>query len=60
MTTTEQKVMAITLTREFLRDIINPKATPRVPKVIRTRARELMKHYPWGVDEVHIERGLRK
>ena len=59
MTTTEEKVRSIKLTREFLRDLTDPKETPRVPKPIRERALRLMKHYPWGIDEIYIEKGLK-
>jgi hypothetical protein len=41
---------AVTNTREFLRRLLDPKATPKVPKYIRMMARSLLKHYPTRLD----------
>lgn len=42
-------------TSQFLYDLMNPKATPRIPKEIRQRARSLLKHYPlpYKIDEMY-------
>lgn len=52
MTMPHERFAAVNRTREFLLDLMNPKATPRVPRAIRLRARALIKHYPW---DYHVE-----
>jgi hypothetical protein len=32
--------------REFLRELLDPKTTPKVPATIRDKARRLLRHYP--------------
>ncbi len=49
MTTTAESARAIIQTREFLRALLDPKKTPRVPKKIRVAARALLKHYPYDL-----------
>ena len=46
MTLPHEEAYAIARTRQFLLDLLNPKATPRVPKAVRKRAHTLSKHYP--------------
>ena len=46
MTLPHEEAYAIARTRQFLLDLLNPKATPRVPREIRRRAYVLSKHYP--------------
>lgn len=46
MTLPHEEAYAIARTRQFLLDLLNPKATPRVPREIRRRAHVLSKHYP--------------
>ena len=46
MTLPHEEAYAIARTRQFLLDLLNPKATPRVPKAVRRRAHVLSKHYP--------------
>lgn len=50
MTLPFERLRAVNSTRDFLRDLIDPSVTPRVPKEIRQRARSLLKHYPWDVE----------
>lgn len=47
MTLPDQELRAILLVRRFLFDLLDPRATPRVPRAIRLRARALVKHYPY-------------
>lgn len=47
MTLPHEEAYAIARTRQFLLDLLNPKATPRVPKAVRKRAHTLSKHYPF-------------
>jgi len=46
MTLPHEEVLAVINTREFLYSLIDPKKTKRIPKNIRIRARQLLKHYP--------------
>ena len=46
MTLPHEEAYAIARTRQFLFDLLDPKATPRVPKAVRKRAHTLSKHYP--------------
>ena len=49
MTLPNERINAIKRTREFLRDLLNPKKTPKVPKCIRQQASDCLKHYPWDM-----------
>lgn len=46
MTLPDERSRAVKYAREFLRDLLNPKATPRIPLEIRRRARAVLKHFP--------------
>lgn len=46
MTVPFERLSAVNRTRQFLIDMMDPKATPRVPKDIRQQARALLRHYP--------------
>lgn len=50
MTLPYERLRAVNYTRQFLRDLLDPSVTPRVPKNIRERARSLLKHYPWEAE----------
>lgn len=49
MSLPSEEAAAIESVRRFLFDLLNPKATPRVPKAVRERARRVVKHYPYNV-----------
>lgn len=49
MSLPSEEANAIDAARRFLFDLLNPKATPRVPKAVRERARRVVKHYPYSV-----------
>jgi hypothetical protein len=53
MTTKDERYLAIKNTHRFLRSLLDPKETPRVPRKIRIMARSLLKHYP---QEYEVER----
>jgi len=58
MTLPVERSRAIWNTREFLRSLMDPKITPRIPKMIRRQARWLLKHYPTDLDmEFAVEGG---
>jgi len=52
MTMPHEELRTLKYAREFLRELLNPKLTPRVPKAIRQRASSLLRHYPW---DLHLE-----
>lgn len=45
-----ERVNAIKRTREFLRSLLDPKATPRIPKAVREQAYWCLKHFPQDYD----------
>lgn len=52
MTLPDERYRAVNNVREFLRDLLDPKKTPKVPKWIRKEAYYRLKHYPssWDID----------
>jgi hypothetical protein len=50
MTLPFERTSAVNKTRKFLIDLMDPKATPRVPKDIRRHAHSLLRHYPSEVE----------
>ena len=46
MTLPHEEALAIARVRQFMYELLDPKATPRVPGPVRKRARLIMKHYP--------------
>ena len=46
MTMPNERRWAIKNTEIFLRDLMDPKKTPRVPKSIRKEAYRCLRHYP--------------
>lgn len=56
MTLPYQRTRAIERTREFLRDLLDPKKTPKVPRTIREQAYWCLRHYPW---EFHMDQATK-
>jgi hypothetical protein len=54
MTLPDERYRAVVQTRRFLLDLCNPEHTPRVPKLVRQTARDLLRHYPsdWDMKQV--------
>jgi len=50
MTLPQERSRAIEQTRNFLRDLLDPKKTPKIPKAIRTQAYWCLRHFPWDLD----------
>jgi len=50
MTLPRERVNALESTRYFLEQLMDPKATPRIPAYIRKEARWCLKHFPWAMD----------
>ena len=46
MTMPNERRWAIINTEKFLRDLMDPKKTPRVPSAIRKEAYRCLRHYP--------------
>lgn len=53
MTLPDERLRALIAARNFLRDLLDPKKTPRVPLDVRRRARSVLKHYP---DSYHFSK----
>jgi hypothetical protein len=60
MTMPYQRRFAITNTRQFLRDLLDPKLTPRVPRSVRKRASRELKHYPTEFDMDDVQAAFGK
>lgn len=52
MTLPDERYRSLVRTKEFLIELMSAQDTPRVPKVIRQRARSLLRHWP---DNYHLE-----
>jgi hypothetical protein len=46
MTTPEDRFRALKQSRKLLEELCDPGKTPRVPSIIRDRARGILRHYP--------------
>lgn len=46
MTIPPERYTAIQKTREFLYSLLDPKKTPKVPREIRIRAGDCLRHFP--------------
>lgn len=46
MTAPVERTRALVYAHGFLKDLLNPAITPRVPKDIRATAKWLLRHYP--------------
>jgi len=50
MTLPYERRNAVNRTQEFMRDLLDPKKTPRVPRYVREQAYRCLKHYPLEYD----------
>jgi hypothetical protein len=52
MTLPDERYRAVRMAENFLRDLMDPAKTPRVPRTVRERARSVLRHYPgeWDLD----------
>lgn len=55
MTLPYERYRAMQNARNFLRDLLDPKKTPRVPKEVRRRAYSCLKHFPGEFDLERIQ-----
>lgn len=50
MTMPDERSRAVKFAREFLRDLLDPKKTPKVPRIVRKRALTVLRHFPGDYD----------
>ena len=50
MSLKNEKIRALQTAREFLRDLLDPKKTPKVPRSVRKQAYWALRHYPADFD----------
>lgn len=60
MTVPYQRRFAVMNARQFLRDLLDPKTTPHVPRYVRMRAGGLLKHYPSEFDMDDVQDAFGK
>ena len=53
MTLADERYRSLVQTKKFLMELLSPHATPKVPRVIRERARSLLRHWP---DDYYLEK----
>ena len=46
LTLPDERYRAIKWAEQFMRDLCDPKLTPRVPRSVRAQARSVLRHYP--------------
>lgn len=46
MTLPDERYRSLVQTKRFLKELLSPHMTPRVPKIIRHRASALLRHWP--------------
>jgi hypothetical protein len=57
MTLPDERYRAMRCGQQLLLDLLNPKVTPKVPKYIRQRALNILRHYP---DSYHFTEIVNK
>ena len=53
MTTTDERYQALRAGKKLIEELTDPGKTPRIPSLVRSRARAILKHYP---NDYEIER----
>jgi len=46
MTLPDERYRALIWAERFLQELLDPSVTPRIPKIVRQRARSVLRHYP--------------
>ena len=59
MTTREEELRSLEMTRQFLIALLNKTITPKVPKEIRAKAYACLRHYPLVITDVTTESKLK-
>lgn len=54
MTLPDERYRSIKWAESFLKELLDPAKTPRVPKNIRNQARSILRHYPseWDLERL--------
>jgi hypothetical protein len=54
MTTPQERYRTLVQSRKLLEELCDPGRTPRVPGIVRDRARGILRHYPndWELDNI--------
>lgn len=54
MTLPDERFRALKQGKKLLEELCDPGRTPRVPGIVRSRARNILRHYPndWEFDEI--------
>lgn len=60
MTLPIEKYSAMMSAKRFLRALLDPKETPRVPREVREQARRVLKHYPAIFEIAEMEQAERE
>ena len=55
MTLPDERYRAIKMAEQLLKDLCDPKLTPRIPSTIRVRAMGALRHYPGSYDLSQLE-----
>lgn len=50
MSTYDEQKFALIRTKEFLFALLDPKQTPKVPREVRKKASQCLRHYPMVLD----------
>lgn len=55
MTIPFERTRALVSTKEFLEALLDPTATPKIPRAVRGRAKALLRHYPtlFDIEQAH-------
>lgn len=56
MTLPDERFRSIKYAREFMRNLLDPKKTPRVPKEIRQQASAVLRHFPGEHDMIIVSK----
>jgi hypothetical protein len=55
MTLPDERYRSIQMAEQLLKDLCDPKRTPRVPSTVRARAMTALRHYPGRYDLSQLE-----
>jgi hypothetical protein len=54
MTLPDERYRAVKMARQFLQELTSPQKTPKVPAIIRSQARGILRHYPGDWDMMQV------
>lgn len=59
MTIPSERTRSLLITEQFLKDLLDTKKTPRVPKAVREQAARCLRHHPGLFDLVYLAEAER-